>query len=141
MHSEQQTELFVALLSQASRSVTRLYRRYLTEADLTPRQFQILMEVGRNPSARMIELAEALSLDRTTLVRETQPLLRRGYIEASVEARRRQHISLTPQGTERLEEGLARCALAEEFLESSFGQDRMSQLMIELRAVISATHD
>jgi DNA-binding MarR family transcriptional regulator len=84
---------------QAARRITRLYERHLAEADLTSAQFSILVAVCEVEDITMSELADAMGMDRTTLVRALKPLERRQWIRtAKGSAPRQLHLSLTPAG-------------------------------------------
>jgi hypothetical protein len=60
-------------LRQASRHISKLYELYLSEVGITPTQFSILRTLGHFPSLTMAELATAMAMDRTTLVRALKP--------------------------------------------------------------------
>jgi len=54
---------------QAARHLTRQYERHLSGAELTSAQFSILVAVEEAGEMTMNELADALVMDRTTLLR------------------------------------------------------------------------
>jgi hypothetical protein len=57
---------------QAARHITRLYEKHLAEADVTSAQFSILVVLDEKRRASMSEMADALVMDRTTLLRAGQ---------------------------------------------------------------------
>jgi DNA-binding MarR family transcriptional regulator len=67
-------------LRQAARYVSQIYERHLSEADITPTQFSILCMLGCGKTLTMIELAQAMAMDGTTLVRALRPLLHSGPV-------------------------------------------------------------
>src|SRR4051794_40064371 len=65
-------------LRQAARRVTQIYERHLGAVGLTAAQFTILAKLARKPSLPMADLADAMVMERTTLVRAMKPLQRDG---------------------------------------------------------------
>src|SRR5258705_4813394 len=110
MHLEMETES--AQLSpeddcfairQAARYVTQLYDRHLAQVGLKTTQFSIMCRLRRRKWMTMKELADAMVMERTTLVRAIQPLQRDGLVftEASKSNRRVLTVMLTTAGEER----------------------------------------
>src|SRR5260370_18037518 len=85
---------------QAARHITRLYEKHLAEADVTSAQFSILVVLDEKRRASMSVLADALVMDRTTLLRAAKPLQRDGLALANRGYRdgdpRQVSFSLTP---------------------------------------------
>src|SRR3954447_4935417 len=61
-------------LRQAARRVTQIYERHLGAVGLTAAQFTILAKLARKPRLPMADLADAMVMERTTLVRAMKPL-------------------------------------------------------------------
>ncbi|WP_429316669.1 MarR family winged helix-turn-helix transcriptional regulator [Paraburkholderia sp. GAS448] len=82
----------------------------------------------------MAELAKAMVMDRTTLVRALKPLLRRGLVVAPAEgqSKRRLRVVLTGRGSAKLDEAAAHWAAAQASFEQSFGQPQAAHLRSEL---------
>ena len=57
-----------------------------SEAGLTAAQFTIVAAIGRRPGVQMADLADAMVMDRTTLVRALKPLQRDGIVDAAPES-------------------------------------------------------
>jgi DNA-binding MarR family transcriptional regulator len=106
----------------------------LSEAGITPTQFSILRILGRCPNLTMAELAKAMVMDRTTLVRVLKPLLRRGLVVAPPEGQsyRRLRVVLTRRGSAKLDEAAAHWAAAQTSFERSFGLQQAAHLRSEL---------
>jgi DNA-binding MarR family transcriptional regulator len=121
-------------LRQASRHISKLYERHLTAAGITPTQFSILRTLARCSSLTMVELAKAMMMDRTTLVRALQPLFRRGFVAAPAEGQsnRRLRVVLTSRGSTKLGEAVAHWATAQASFERSFGLQHATHLRSEL---------
>ena len=130
-------------LRQASRHISKLYERHLTEAGITPTQFSILRTLGRCSSLTMAELAKAMVMDRTTLVRALQPLFRRGFVAAPAEGQsnRRLRVVLTSRGSTKLDEAVAHWATAQAGFERSFGLQQAAHLQSELFRMTSELSD
>ncbi|WP_109483662.1 MarR family transcriptional regulator [Paraburkholderia sp. C35] len=119
---------------QAARHISKLYERHLSKVGITPTQFSILSMLSRHPKATMVQLADALVMDRTTLVRVLKPLLRDGLVVAPAEERlsRRLRLTLTGQGHERLERATAHWRAAQANFELVFGRQQAMHLRDEL---------
>lgn len=106
----------------------------MSEAGITPTQFSILRILGRCPNLTMAELAKAMVMDRTTLVRALKPLLRRGWVVAPAEGQsnRRLRVVLTRRGAVKLDEAATHWAVAQARFERSFGQQQAAHLRSEL---------
>jgi DNA-binding MarR family transcriptional regulator len=88
-------------LRQAARAVTQLYDETLRPSGLRITQFTLLVAVAVSEPVPITRLADALSLDRTTLARDLKPLAERGLVEITAgEDRRMRVVRLTAQGRE-----------------------------------------
>lgn len=67
---------------QAARHVTRIYDRHLAAAGLTSTQFSILMVIHAG-NVSMRTLADALVMDRTTLLRALKPLQEQALVASA----------------------------------------------------------
>jgi DNA-binding MarR family transcriptional regulator len=90
-------------LRRAARAVTQLYDEALRPSGLRITQFTLLVAVAMGEPVPITRLADALSLDRTTLARDLKPLTGRGLVEITAGADRRMRVvRLTGQGREAL---------------------------------------
>jgi DNA-binding MarR family transcriptional regulator len=121
-------------LRQASRHISQLYERHLSEAGITPTQFSILRTLSYCPGLTMAELAKAMVMDRTTLVRALKPLLQRGLVVAPSEGQSHQRLRvvLTRGGLTKLDEAAVHWATAQARFERSFGRQQAAHLRNEL---------
>jgi DNA-binding MarR family transcriptional regulator len=86
-------------LRRAARAVTQLYDETLRPSGLRVTQFTLLVAVAVSEPVPITRLADALTLDRTTLARDLRPLTERGLVEvAAGDDRRMRVIRLTRQG-------------------------------------------
>jgi DNA-binding MarR family transcriptional regulator len=143
MHSNDLQNDDCFALRQASRHVSKLYERYLSEVGITPTQFSILRALRHSPNLTMAELAKEMMMDRTTLVRALQPMLRRGLVIAPAERRsdRRLRVVLTATGAAKLDQAAAHWAAAQASFERSFGQQQAAHLRDELFRMTSDVPD
>ena len=128
-------------IRQAARHVTKLYESYLAEAHLTSAQFSILGALGEEGAMTMAELASALVMDRTTLLRAMKPLQREDLLKSSAgEADPRQLVfSLSSAGIRRLREAMPLWGKAQEEFEAEIGPREAARLRGSLLALVNNT--
>jgi DNA-binding MarR family transcriptional regulator len=124
---------------QAARCITRLYEKHLAEADVTGAQFSILVILDEKRRASMSELAGALVMDRTTLLRAVKPLQRDGFLAAKRgdgEGDPRQvSFALTAAGRDKLKDAMTRWMSAQQEFEAQIGPTRAARLRKDLLAL------
>lgn len=122
---------------QAARQVTKLYEQHLGKAHLTSAQFSILASLGEEGRMTMADLARALVMDRTTLLRAMKPLQREDLLKsAASDADPRQLLfSLSSAGERRLKQAMPLWARAQEEFESGMGPGEASRLRGALLAL------
>jgi DNA-binding MarR family transcriptional regulator len=128
---------------QAARHLSKLYERHLSKVGMTPTQFSLLNTLSRHPRSTMIELANTLVMDRTTLVRVLKPLLRDGLVATYAEGQgdRRLRLMLTERGREKISEATVYWRAAQASFESTFGHDEAAHLRSELFRVTRDASD
>jgi DNA-binding MarR family transcriptional regulator len=123
-------------LRRATRAITQFYDSYLLPSGLQTTQYSLLSNLSRADSVSITQFAETLGMDRTTLTRNLDPLLRRGLVERTLgEDQRVRMVRITPQGQELLSAARPLWAQAQERIVSSFGEERYYALLGELSAV------
>jgi DNA-binding MarR family transcriptional regulator len=122
---------------QAARHVTKLYERYLADAQLTSAQFSILGALGEGGPMTMADLASALVMDRTTLLRAMKPLQREELLKSTASSAdpRQLVFSLSPAGLRKLKEALPLWNKAQEEFEAQVGAREAAQLRRSLLAL------
>lgn len=122
---------------QAARQVTKLYERHLGKAELTSAQFSILVTLGEQSLMTMLELAKALVMDRTTLLRAMKPLQREGFVKsAPSDGDARQLVfSLSTAGERKLKQAIPLWARAQEEFESGMDPGEARRLRGALLAL------
>lgn len=124
-------------IRQAARHVTRLYERYLADAQLTSAQFSILAALGEEGPLTMADMAGPLVMDRTTLLRAMKPLQREGLLKthSSLEDPRQLLFSLSPAGQRKLEQARPLWSRAQEEFEADVGPREAARLRRSLLAL------
>jgi len=124
---------------KAARAVSRHYDRLARTVGMTAAQFSVLAAIQRTEERTTGELADRLSMDRTTLVRNIALLEKNGLVTSSVarDARGKSY-RLTEQGDALLEKALPLWRQAQsdvkahlgdgEFLKTINALKRLSQL-------------
>jgi DNA-binding MarR family transcriptional regulator len=122
---------------QAARHVTRLYERHLADAELTSAQFSILGTLHESGPMTMVDLAQVLVMDRTTLVRAMKPLQREDFLKttSSPEDPRQLIFSLAPAGERKLKQALPLWNKAQEEFEAEVGPREAARLRRSLLAL------
>jgi DNA-binding MarR family transcriptional regulator len=122
---------------QAARHLTKLYERHLADVELTSAQFSILVGLDEAAQLTMNELAGAMVMDRTTLLRALQPLQRQGLVASkpSTEDARRLVLSLSAAGKRRLKKALMLWSDAQRELETQIGSGEAARLRRDLLAL------
>lgn len=121
-------------LRQAARHITQLYERHLSTVGVTAAQFTILAKLARTPNLPILDLADAMVMERTTLVRAMKPLQRDGLVAAeSAEHDGRTYLfSLTEKGEKTFDQAAIAWRAAQSEFEEKFGRDRAKALRAEL---------
>ncbi|MBS0419974.1 MAG: MarR family transcriptional regulator [Proteobacteria bacterium] len=126
---------------QAARHLTKAYERHLAGADLTSAQFSILVALDEAGQMTMNELAKALVMDRTTLLRAIKPLQRDELLisRPSEDDVRRLVLSLSAAGVRRFKKALVLWSKAQQEFEATIGSAEAARMRRELLALAAAT--
>lgn len=124
-------------IRQAARYVSQLYDHHLSNVGLTITQFSLMGRLERRGAMTMKQLAEAMRMDRTTLVRTLQPLRRNALVsnEALGANGRVRSIALTAAGEARFQAAYTHWTAAQAAFAERFGERRAAALRGELLAV------
>ena len=116
-------------LRQLSREVTRHYDAYVARTGLKNTQYSLLSHVVLLGPIQPVELARLMKLDASTLTRNLQPLLARGWVEIGPGAdARSRSISATAAGRAKRTEGQRAWKQAQLALNERLGDGRVAQL-------------
>ena len=111
-------------LRRVSQKVTDFYDKSLKPVGVSVNQYSLLVHISRMEGCGTGELAQRVRLEKSTLVRTLQPLLRNGLIDdrSSGEARRRR-LYISPQGEEVLKNAFPLWQKAQEELAAKLGNN------------------
>ncbi len=124
-------------LRRATRQVSQLYDQALAGAGLGVNQYSILRH-ARTPRT-LGELAARLGMDRTTLTRNLQPLLREGWLAEERGADPRQRVlSITSEGRRRLALARPLWRRAQRRIDGLLGEAALERLHAGLDALDAA---
>jgi DNA-binding MarR family transcriptional regulator len=116
-------------LRQLARRVSQLYDAELAKAGLKTTQFSLLSHVLRLGPIRPGDLAQAMTLDASTLTRNLRPMLAAGWLEVSAgDDGRSRSVSITPAGRDKRAEAQRHWKAAQESLNQLLGLDTVRTL-------------
>ncbi|MDR1979193.1 MAG: MarR family winged helix-turn-helix transcriptional regulator [Synergistaceae bacterium] len=102
--TKETTFCYCTALRKATRTVSRMYNKALEPSGLLSTQYALLNHLNRLGPVSMNELAESLRLERTTLVRNLNPLLEQEFVGTeSIQGTKAHRVFLTPLGKNALE--------------------------------------
>jgi DNA-binding MarR family transcriptional regulator len=118
-------------LKRAVRVVTQRYDEALRPTGLHITQFTLLVSVSLFAPTPMIEAAEKLSLDQTTLSRNVQPLIKQGLLrlESSPTDSRSRLITLTNKGERAIAEAYPKWLEAQDEVIKLLGQGHYKRVL------------
>lgn len=121
-------------LRKASRAVTRRYDEVMRPSGITATQLALLRAVDREGLVPMSRIAEGLVMDRTTLYRAVNPLLRDGFLSYAPGGSdaRAKCLVLTPAGRARMAEAGELWDRAQQGVLELIGPSRWQRISAEL---------
>jgi len=122
---------------QAARWISQLYDQQLAPAGITSTQFAVLSQLDKRGAAGIVDLAQGLVMDRTTMTRTLAPLERDGLVAVTGadDDRRRKVLTLTREGRKRLAAARPLWRRAQAAFEKHFGAQQALAMRDLLRAV------
>jgi DNA-binding MarR family transcriptional regulator len=122
---------------KAARWISQLYDRQLAPAGITSSQFAVLSQLDHQGTAGIVELADSLVMDRTTMTRTIAPLERAGFVAVKSDEsdRRRKVLTLTREGRKRLTTARPLWRRAQAAFEEHFGAQQALAMRELLRDV------
>lgn len=120
-------------LRWVTRAVTQFFDAELRRHGIRPTQTPILAALAAKTGWTMEELSDWLGMERTTLVRNLQPLQRDGLVQLHGAGRgRRVTLSLTAKGRKNLAQAKPAWRSAQEAVVKTLGQPRWSAILSDL---------
>ncbi|MHA7773767.1 MarR family winged helix-turn-helix transcriptional regulator [Roseibium sp. M-1] len=119
---------------KAARAVSRHYDRLARKVGMTAGQFSVLVSVRKGGNTTTAGLAERLSMERTTLVRNIALLERKGLVvsEPAAAGRGKQYV-LTPAGAALLDKAIPLWRQAQADVQTHLGGDEFLQTINALK--------
>lgn len=115
---------------RTARQITQIYDDALAPVSVSSGQFVILLAMRILGTATMLELASAVSLDRSALSRALQPLVARKLVRVQVGLDRRcREVALTTAGLLLLADGAPHWERAQERLQTLLGGEQFTALL------------
>ncbi|MEM7117344.1 MAG: MarR family transcriptional regulator [Chloroflexota bacterium] len=114
-------------LRRAARVVSHLYDDILKPTGLKTTQCMVLATIGRSGKSTVTELADAMTMDQTSMTRALNVLHKQGLVERIFDEadRRRRLITLTAKGEEILELAMELRAQAQTKMIEMLGDDNL----------------
>jgi DNA-binding MarR family transcriptional regulator len=129
-------------LRRASRVATRRYDEALRPSGLTITQFDLLATLARVQPLAVKDLAAVLTMDRTTLSRDLDPLERDGLVELTVGRDRRSRlVQLTEHGLKVFSQAAPMWRAVQDELERQLGPKEVASLLNKLEGVVDIVQD
>ena len=126
-------------LRWVTRAVTQFYDAEMRRHGIRPTQGSILAALQTKDNWTMAELSDWLGMDRTTLVRNLQPLQRDGYVQAEGGGRGRLvELSITAKGRKQIEKLTPAWKSAQCAVVKTLGEKRWSAILSDLETAALA---
>ena len=125
-------------LRRATRTVTRIYDETLAPSGLRGTQFSLLIALSFFKEAPLLRVAEELSLDRTTLTRNLQPLERAGLVASGPgKDQRVRLLRITEAGQRALQRAYPLWEEAQAWVIGQLGQGRWQRMLGDWSDLVS----
>jgi DNA-binding MarR family transcriptional regulator len=126
-------------LRWVTRTVTQFFDAEMRRHGIRPTQGTILLALNAKESWTMAELSDCLGLERTTLVRNLQPLQRDGLVTADSGGRgRRVELAITAKGRKQVEKFMPAWRAAQSAVVKTLGEKRWSAVLSDLETAALA---
>jgi DNA-binding MarR family transcriptional regulator len=116
-------------MRHAAQSITNIYNKSLASSGLSISQFSIIVFLYRLDKVSVSELAKAMGLDRTTLVRNIKPLEKQGLVMDVSTAGRNRQLRLTEDGRKTYKNTSILWMNAQSEMEQAIGKDRLEEFL------------
>ncbi len=122
-----------------ARTMTQFFDAELRRHGIRPTQGSILLALKARESWSMADLSDALGLERTTLVRNLQPLQRDGLVLAEGGGRGgRVVLSITAKGRKKIVQSMPAWRSAQNAVVKTLGEARWSAILADLETAALA---
>ena len=126
-------------LRSVTRVVTQFFDTELRRHGIRPTQRTILMALSAQKNWTMAALSDWLGMDRTTLVRNLQPLQREGMVQTVGGGRgERVELSITAKGRKKIDQSEPAWRSAQSAALKALGEQRWSTILLDLKTAALA---
>jgi DNA-binding MarR family transcriptional regulator len=126
-----------ANLRKANRAVTQVFDDALRAHGLRATQFTLLGTISRAGELPLTQLADLLVMDRTTLTRNLQPLIRRGLITDEIgDDQRVRRIKLTAAGEAQFNSAMESWRKVQQRMVDALGRETWQSFVHGLKLVV-----
>ena len=109
----------------------------MRQSGLRLSQYSVLANIS-DQKQTLLQLADRLDMDRTTLTRSLQPLVEQGWVaEVTGNDARQRWLVLTPEGKKFRRQAQVRWRDAQLALESQLGRDFVANLNLQMQRALS----
>lgn len=127
---------------RATRLVTQFYDENLAPTGLRSTQYSLLSVLSQIGELLIQDLAHVLAMDRTTLTRNLNPLLKKGLVKVSVgNDRRARPVAITPKGVQALNEAHPYWEKAQSYITDRLGVTNWDRIMGDLHKISMIVED
>jgi len=124
-------------LRKSARAITQVYDGMFRSLGLRVSQLSILNSLNMIGSLTVLELAEAIATDRTTITRNMKPLIRDGYIKAQTGSdRRTKEIAITEKGKAIAQKAMSIWEKYNAKITKKIGKSRIEKICKDLSAML-----
>lgn len=122
----------LANVRKAARAVSRHYDKFARRVGMTAAQFSVLVAIRHASQVTMSELAEFLSMERTTLVRNIALLERKGLVISSSAGKGKSY-RLADKGEQLLQEAVPLWRKAQSDVMKELGEEEFFKTVNQLK--------
>lgn len=128
----------VHLLHRAGQCAGDAFAAEITERDLTPRQFAVLLTVSQNEGLSQTALVERTGIDRSTLADVVRRMLKKGLLQRrrTKEDARAYSVKLTEEGWRVLRSTEPKASRVDERILSVLPQRQRTQFLEDLSRIV-----
>lgn len=117
-------------LRKATRVIDRHYSKSLKSTQVERTQITMLFMIRGYQNSTISELAQAMTMDQTTVTRSVQGLVRKGFVQLTKGAdKRTRYVQMTDAGNVVLDEATPFWAEAQSDVVNALGEKKATQLL------------
>lgn len=130
----------IHLLHRAGQCAGDIFASEMTNLDLTPRQFAVLLTVAQNEGLSQTDLVELTGIDRSTLADIVRRMLKKGLLQRrrTREDARAYAVKLTDEGTRILAAARPKVEAVDARILGALTEGQQATLVDDLKAIVSS---